>query len=76
MLPCQKPVRLGLLMTDDTTAVGSLSSLLQWWEHLSCDVPDFGYFPNASKTVLIVKPEHLTAAKSIFAGTNIKSHQL
>lgn len=32
----------------------------------------FGYFPNASKTVLIVKPEHLANAHSIFADTNIQ----
>ena len=57
---------------DDATAVGPLSSLLQWWRHLSSVGPDFGYFPNASKTVLIVKPEHLAAAESIFANTNIQ----
>ena len=57
---------------DIATAVGSLSSLFQWWQNLSSDGPDFGYFPNASKTVLIVKPEHLAAAELVFAGTNIQ----
>ena len=57
---------------DDATAVGPLFSLFQWWQHLSSVGPDFGYFPNASKTVLIVKPEHLAAAESIFANTNIQ----
>ena len=57
---------------DDATAVGPLSSLFQWWRHLSSAGPDFGYFPNASKTVLIVKPEHLAAAESIFASTSIQ----
>ena len=57
---------------DDATAVGPLSSLFQWWRHLSSVGPDFGYFPNASKTVLIVKPEHLAAAESIFVNTNIQ----
>ena len=53
---------------DDATAVGPLSSFLfQWWQHRSSVGPDFRYFPNASKTVLIVKPEHLAAAEFIFA---------
>ena len=56
----------------DASTVGSLSSLFQWWQHLSSVGPDFGYFPNAPKPVLIVKPEHLAAAKSIFASTNIQ----
>ena len=54
---------------DHATAVGPLSSLFWGWQRLSSVGPV--YFPNASKTVLIVKPEHLAAAKSIFASTNI-----
>jgi len=42
---------------DDATAVGSLSMLLTWWQHFSSIGPDYGYFTNAKKTVLIVKPE-------------------
>ena len=60
------------LFADDVTAVGPLSSLFHWWRHLSSAGPDFGYFPNASKTVLIVKPEHLAAAESIFASASIQ----
>ena len=41
---------------DDTSAGGSLQSLHCWWDHLICLGPDFGYFPNAIKTRLIVKP--------------------
>ena len=44
---------------DDATTVGSHSSLLQWWQHPSSDGCNFS---NASKTVLVVKPEHLAAA--------------
>ena len=57
---------------DDATAVGSLSSIFNWWWRLSSVGPKFGYFPNASETVLIVKPEHLANAHSIFADTNIQ----
>lgn len=33
-------------LADDATTVGSLSSLLQWWQYLFSDGPDFAYFPN------------------------------
>jgi len=39
---------------DDASAGGSLQSLCAWWDHLG---PDYGYFPNAVKTCLIVKPQ-------------------
>ena len=57
---------------DDATAVGSLSTLSTWWKRLSSIGPDYGYFTNAIKTVLIVKPEHLSAAQALFANTNIQ----
>ena len=33
--------------------------------------PDFGYFPKPSKTWLVTKSEHLSAAEEIFAGTGV-----
>ena len=33
--------------------------------------PKFGYQPNACKTCLIVKPEHLKAAELPFQGTGV-----
>ena len=56
---------------DDATAVGSLKTF-SWWQHLSSVGPDYGYFTNATKTVLIVKPEHLSTAQVIFADSNIQ----
>ena len=56
---------------DDATAVGTASALLDWWHHLVSAGPAFGYFPNSLKTFLIVKPEHLSQAESLFAATNI-----
>ena len=41
-------------------------------QHLSSVGPDYGYFTNATKTVLIVKPEHLSSAQTMFANTNIR----
>ena len=57
---------------DDASAVGSLSSQLTWWRQLSSYGPAYGYFTNAVKTILIVKPEHLTRAQKLFADTNIQ----
>ena len=32
----------------------------------------YGYFPNAAKTCLIVKPDQLNFAQTLFNGTNIQ----
>ena len=56
---------------DDSTTVGTASTLLEWWHHLVSAGPAFGYFPNSSNTFLIVKPEHLSQAESLSANTNI-----
>ena len=63
-------LRRGLQMMLHT--VRSLSKLLSWWQQLSSIGPDYGYFTNATKTVLIVKPEHLPTAKAIFADSSIQ----
>ena len=49
----------------DATAVGTIQTL-------SSLGPDFGYFPNASKTVLIVKPHLLSAVNATFANANVQ----
>ena len=59
---------------DDASVGGSLQSLRCWWDHLICLGPDFGYFPNAIKTCLIVKPQHLRKARALFrAGALVRS---
>ena len=57
---------------DDATAAGNLEALHQWWTHLSSVGPQFGYFPNAQKTHLVVKPEFENDAKRIFSNTDIQ----
>ena len=59
---------------DDAAAGGSLQSLCSWWNHLTAlgpDYADYGYFPNAVKTCLIVKPQHLRKARALFHGTGV-----
>ena len=52
---------------DDATASGKLSNLNEWWDKLSVSGPDFGYFPNTQKSVVVTKPLHLEEATRIFA---------
>ena len=52
---------------DDSSAAGNLSGIFKWWNKLSEIGPQFGYFPNPSKCVLIVKDEDMKLkAKKIF----------
>ena len=56
---------------DDATGAGTLEDLKEWWEELEENGPALGYFPNAKKCWLIVKPEREDKAREIFAGTAI-----
>ena len=57
---------------DDFSAGGSIKNLKHWWDTLNELGPKFGYFPEASKCWLIVKPDAYDIAKSTFANTSIK----
>ena len=57
---------------DDATAAASGEQLKQWWDALSTFGPHFGYSPNATKTILVVKDEHERTAKFVFLDTGIK----
>ena len=56
---------------DDAAAGGRLRPLSSWWHKLKTVGPCYGYHPNPSKTWLVVKSEHLEAAKELFEGTGI-----
>ena len=58
---------------DDSSGAGRLREIKKWWDILNEKGPKFGYFPKASKTILIVKsPDDLQLANEIFDGTGIK----
>ena len=57
---------------DDAKAGGRLLDLRDWWDRLVSCGEDYGYSANASKTWLVVKPEHLAEAKVIFADSGVQ----
>ena len=57
---------------DDATAAGQLAPLLQWWKQLLSLGPLYGYYPNATKTYLIVKPQLYDSAKQLFGANNVQ----
>ena len=56
---------------DDAGVGGNLRSLKQWWDTLLIHGPTYGYFPNATKTWLVVKPQFLDEAKHFFKHTGV-----
>ena len=54
---------------DDSGAGGKVLKLHQWWDSLNAQGPTLGYFLNASKSVLFVKPQHHDMAAKAFANT-------
>ncbi len=56
---------------DDASAAGKLSSIKNWWNNISEIGPEYGYFPNAGKTWLIVKETHFEEAKRVFQDTGL-----
>ena len=57
---------------DDITAAGEILALRRWWTNLMEIGPAYGYFPQPTKSWLIVKQEKLEEAKQAFEGTSIQ----
>ena len=57
---------------DDDAAAGTLPRLRRYWRMLEELGPGYGYFPNAQKTVLLVKPDVYVNAVEHFTGTDIQ----
>ena len=57
---------------DDYVGAGNLQDLSKWWDNLTERGPCYGYYPNAVKSFLIVKPDKENVARELFNGTNIK----
>ena len=57
---------------DDLSGVGKLKGLRILWDEICRIGPKYGYFPEPSKSWLIVKSELLHLAQKIFKDSNIK----
>ena len=58
---------------DDSSAAGRLKQIKLWWTRLCQLGPKYGYFPKASKSILIIKdPSLLEEAQELFSGTGVK----
>ena len=57
---------------DDATAGGTLHGLRDWWSRLQDLGSFYGYYPNALKTWLIVKPTYISDAQRLFEGTGVQ----
>ena len=56
---------------DDASAGGKLDRIKNWWNNISRIGPEYGYYPNASKTWLIIKESCYKQAKLMFQGTGV-----
>ena len=56
---------------DEATGSGPLQYVRKWWDELSESSLPLGYFPNAKKCWLIIKPEGEQAATEVFRDTAI-----
>ena len=57
---------------DDITGAGKISGLKVLWDFIYQHGPEYGYYPQPTKTWLIVKSEFQSEAERIFIGTDVK----
>ena len=56
---------------DDATGCDEFVKLRMWFDKLMLDGPKYGYFPKPSKCILVVKPDRVEKAQSVFKGTGV-----
>ena len=57
---------------DDIFGGGTIEGLRCMWDSIEKWGPEYGYFQQASKSWLIVKPQSVAKARKIFANTGIQ----
>ena len=57
---------------DESSCLGRLLRIKEWFLSLLEQGPAFGYFAEPSKSIVIVKPHHVEAAKTIFGNLNVQ----
>ena len=64
---------------DDASACSQLQHLKEWFDRLLKTGPLYGYHPEPNKCVLVVHPDHLSSAQSLFDAYGVRvltSHRL
>lgn len=56
---------------DDLSGAGKITDLREWWKLINEKGPVIGYTPNATKSVLIVKPELFDRGVEIFQDSGV-----
>ena len=57
---------------DDSSCIGELSFIRQWFDRLLSGGPAYGYFPEPSKTVLVVRSSYLQKANDLFHDLGVR----
>ena len=68
--PSDNPAR-HVAYADDAVGAGKVSHLRIWWDAICEYGPNFGYFINAKKSWIIIKPHMKVEAEQAFLGTGI-----
>ena len=68
----ENPVSDQIWYADDSASSGSISDIKRWWDLLNQWGPKFGYFPNSSKTRLLVKDQFKVEAENMFKDSGIQ----
>ena len=59
-----------LWYADDSSADGTTKNLRGWWDKLQKLGPNYGYFTNPQKSLLVVKEHRLAEAEAAFEGSS------
>ena len=57
---------------DDSSCTGSLSQVKRWFDLLLSEGPKYGYYPEPSKSVLVVREEFFDRAQTMFGDMGVK----
>ena len=57
---------------DDSSCGGLLSNIFTWFQRLQKECPDYGYFAELSKSIIIVKEKCFSSAKVLFEKLNVE----
>lgn len=57
---------------DDSACFGEIQKVREWFDVLKVEGPKWGYFPESSKSVLVVKSDYKEEAEAVFRDLQVK----